>query len=64
MRWLVLAFNVGVGAFSKSTLLRRLNKRDYQGTKGEFNRWVYAGGRRLQGLVNRRAKEANLFLSG
>jgi len=56
-------FNVGVGAFSNSTLLRRLNKRNYQGTKQEFRRWVHAGGRRLQGLVNRRNQEAGLFLS-
>jgi len=58
------SFNVGVGAFSKSTLLKRLNQKDYAGAKQEFRRWVYAGGRRLQGLVNRRNKEANLFLSG
>jgi len=58
------AFNVGVEAFSKSTLLKRLNKKDYAGAKHEFKRWVYAGGRRLQGLVNRRNKEAHLFVSG
>lgn len=43
------SFNVGVGAFSKSTLLKRLNQKDYAGAKQEFRRWVYAGGRRLQG---------------
>jgi len=58
------SFNVGVGAFSKSTLLKRLNQKDYAGAKQEFKRWVYAGGRRLQGLVNRREREAQLFLSG
>jgi len=57
------SFNVGVGAFRKSTLLKRLNKKDYAGAKQEFRRWVYAGGRRLQGLVNRRNQEAHLFLS-
>jgi len=57
------SFNVGVGAFSKSTLLKRLNQKDYAGAKQEFRRWVYAGGRRLQGLVNRRNREARLFAS-
>lgn len=55
------AFNVGVGAFSKSTLLRLLNQGDYTGAKKEFRRWVHAGGRRLQGLVRRRDREAQLF---
>jgi lysozyme len=58
------SFNVGVHAFSKSTLLKKLNREDYKGAKREFRRWVYAGGRRLQGLVNRRNQEAQLFLSG
>jgi len=57
------AFNVGVGAFSKSTLLRLLNRGDYTGAKNEFKRWVHAGGRRLQGLVRRRDREATLFAS-
>lgn len=56
-----LAFNIGVGAFTRSTLLKILNQSDYQGAKNEFRRWVHAGGKRLQGLVNRREKEANLF---
>lgn len=55
------SFNVGVGAFSKSTLLKRLNQGDYNGAKNEFKRWVHAGGGRLQGLVRRREKEAQLF---
>lgn len=54
-------FNVGIYAFEKSTLLRLLNASDYKGAANEFGRWVYAGGRRLEGLVNRRAREAALF---
>ena len=56
------AFNVGVGAFRKSTLLKLLNQGNYEGAKDEFQRWVYGGGRRLAGLVNRRNHEAELFL--
>ena len=58
------AFNVGAGALTKSTLLKRLNKGDYNSAGKEFKRWVHAGGKRLQGLVNRREKEAGLFLAG
>jgi len=56
-----LAFNIGVGAFTGSTLLKRLNQGDYPGAANEFKRWVHAGGRRLKGLVNRREKEELLF---
>ena len=57
------AFNVGVGAFGGSTLLKRLNKGDYQGAANELMRWVHAGGRQLRGLVRRRQHEQQLFLS-
>jgi len=56
------AFNVGVGAFRKSTLLKLLNQGNYEGAKNEFKRWVHGGGRRLAGLVKRRNQEAELFL--
>jgi len=57
-------FNTGVGNFRSSTLLKRLNSSDYGGVPYEMERWVYAGGKKLQGLVNRRADEARLFQSG
>lgn len=56
-------FNVGTGALFQSTLLRKLNSRDYSGAANEFPRWVYAGGRKLLGLQRRRAAERALFLS-
>lgn len=59
-----LAFNIGNGAFGRSTLLKKLNKGDYEGAANEFGRWVNAGGKRLNGLVRRRAAEANLFRAG
>jgi lysozyme len=54
-------FNVGITAFANSTLLRKLNKGDYAGAAKEFDRWVYANGKRLPGLVKRRAAERKLF---
>lgn len=55
------AFNLGVGATCKSTLVRKLNAGDYAGASAEFPRWVYAKGERLPGLVRRRAREQRLF---
>lgn len=56
-------FNLGSGNFVASTLLKRLNAGDYVGAGDELDRWVNAGGRRLAGLVKRRAAEKTLFLS-
>lgn len=54
-------FNVGVGAFNKSTLLAKLNKGDYTGAANEFKRWNKAGGVILAGLIRRRQAEEVLF---
>lgn len=59
-----LCYNIGNGAFGRSTLVKRLNKGDYEGAANEFERWVYAKGKKLNGLVRRRAAEATLFRSG
>jgi len=58
-----LVFNIGVGAFVASTLLSLLNEYDYQGAAGQFDRWVYAGGKVSKGLQTRRSAEKALFLS-
>ena len=58
-----LAYNIGVGAFKNSTLLKNLNLGDYKEAANQFDVWVNAGGKRLQGLVNRRAMEKKIFLS-
>lgn len=55
------AFNVGSGALSTSTLLKKLNAKDYKGAADQFARWNKAGGKVLNGLVRRRAAEAALF---
>lgn len=54
-------FNVGEGNLRGSTLLTKVNQRDYDGASDEFPRWIYAGGRILPGLVTRRTKEQILF---
>jgi len=58
------AFNVGTGAFERSTLLKKLNAGDYDAVPGQLMRWVNAGGKKVQGLVNRRAAEGGLWAKG
>ncbi|MDH1726108.1 lysozyme [Acinetobacter johnsonii] len=57
-----LAYNIGTNAFSKSTLVKKLNANDIRGAADQFDVWVNAGGKRMQGLVNRRTVEKALFL--
>jgi lysozyme len=57
-------FNLGGGALSKSTLLKRLNASDYDGAADEMLKWTMAGNRVLDGLVKRRTAERMLFLTG
>jgi GH24 family phage-related lysozyme (muramidase) len=57
-------FNVGTGAFRRSTLLRLLNDGDYDEVPKQLDRWVKAGGKTLAGLVRRRKEEGELFASG
>ena len=56
-----VCFNIGNAAFTRSTLLRRLNAGDYVDVPGQMRRWVYAGGKIAQGLKNRREKEIALW---
>ena len=60
----LLIDNIGIGAFSKSTLLRMLNAGTYKGAAAQFDRWNRGGGRVLPGLVKRRAEERRLFEGG
>ncbi len=57
-------FNVGVDNFSRSTLLKELNKKKYLEAAKEFNKWVYANNKLMVGLVRRRQRESYLFLEG
>ena len=54
-------FNVGCGAFQRSTLLRMLNDGDYDGARKQFFRWNNSGAKELAGLTRRRADEAEMF---
>lgn len=56
-------FNMGAAAFRGSTMLTLLNQGNVLAAAQEFDRWVYAGGTELPGLVRRRAAEKALFLS-
>lgn len=55
------AYNVGLGALERSTLLKRLNAEDYRGAAAQFGLWTRAAGRDLPGLVRRRRAERELF---
>jgi lysozyme len=55
-------YNIGIGAFKKSTMYGLLRDKLYNEAAREFDRWVHAGGKELPGLVSRRAAEKELFL--
>ena len=57
-------FNVGVGAFCKSTLARKANAGDMAGACAELSRWDKAAGIRLPGLTKRRAEERRICERG
>ena len=57
-----LAYNIGLGNFASSTVLRETNRRHFKRAAAAFAMWVRGmGGRRLLGLVRRRASEARLY---
>lgn len=58
------AYNVGLGNFKRSTLLKKLNAGDRVGACNELPRWTRAGGVVLRGLVRRREHERKLCLEG
>ena len=55
-------YNIGETAFVKSTMLTLINQNSLTSAASQFDRWVFDNGKRIQGLVNRRAKEKSLFL--
>lgn len=58
-----LVYNIGFGAFKRSTLLRLLNAgASKEEVAKQFLRWNRAGGKEVKGLTNRRQAESNLFL--
>ena len=55
--YLSFTYNVGVGAFCRSTLVKKLNAQDYDGACAELLKWDRAGGQALPGLTKRRQEE-------
>lgn len=59
-----IAYNIGVGALQKSTLIKKVNKNPKDVTiADEFMKWNKANGTVLKGLTRRRQAEANLYFS-
>lgn len=59
-----LVFNIGIGHFSTSTVLREINQTDYVAAAEAFLMWRKGGGKILPGLIRRRQAERQLFLEG
>ena len=55
-------FNVGIGAFQNSTLLKKINEKKWKDITQEFARWKFSGGKLDSGLINRREKEIKMWL--
>ena len=55
------AYNLGVPRYRASTLRKYVDKQDWGMAKVELSKWVFAGGRKLPGLVRRRQAEINLM---
>jgi lysozyme len=58
-----LVFNIGGGNFERSTLLKKINARNFDGAAEEFPRWNRAAGKVMAGLTKRRHAEQSLFQS-
>ncbi|MBD1226229.1 lysozyme [Xenorhabdus griffiniae] len=56
-------FNLGIGNFAHSTLLKKLNTGDYQSAAKEFVKWDHADGKAVAALRMRRESEQKTFLS-
>jgi lysozyme len=56
-------FNLGSGALQRSTLRRKVNREEHDDVPAELMKWVWAGGRKLKGLANRRRLESKYYRS-
>jgi lysozyme len=57
-------FNLGTGRYKASTLKRKVDAGEWDDAADELSKWVWGGGRKLPGLVARRAAEARLMIGG
>lgn len=60
----LVSFHYNTGAIARATLTRLHRSGRFAEAEAEFGKWVHAGGKRLRGLVRRRAAEAALYRSG
>jgi|WetSurMetagenome_2_1015567.scaffolds.fasta_scaffold584151_2 lysozyme len=60
---LSLTYNIGMGNFRFSTMLKKINDSDFEGAANEFERWKWDNGKVVNGLIRRRVAEKELFLS-
>lgn len=58
-----IIYNIGVGNFQKSTLLKFVNNRLFDKVPNQFRRWCYVNGKMSKGLANRREEEIKLWLA-
>lgn len=56
-------YNVGEGAFKRSTMLKKINKGDLHGACKELDKWSYVGSMWVKGLNNRRKAEYQLCVA-
>ena len=57
------AYNLGTGALQRSTMRQCILREEHEEAADQMLRWVFAGGRKLPGLVTRRYRERELYLS-
>ncbi len=60
----LFVYNIGEGAFARSSMLRFVNQGDFRKAAREFLRWVYADQKVLAGLLERRYRERLVFEYG
>lgn len=63
MRWCPLTFNLGAGALQRSTLRRKVNCKAHSEVPEQFMRWVWAGAKKMNGLIKRRSCESLAYIS-
>jgi lysozyme len=56
-----LIYNIGIGNFSESSMLKFINSGEFEKAAGEFSKWRMANGKVINGLERRRGQEAALF---
>lgn len=60
----LVSFHYNTGAIARATLTKLHKAGNHASAEAEFGKWVHAGGKRLNGLVRRRAAEASLYRGG